>query len=309
MNDTADFGSFTHSFLTSFRDEYVKLPCITFPFLSHRSPQQGDALDTQAMVSLIDDALYLRSLYELSEMTTPIQSPSSWASSAWGSGVRPECKNSYHTSAIISGHIETITLPLRLRRTQEDLASFSGQLNWRGNTPFSHLEGVFPVSTALDVDRGLYDFTAGRLNQKPTSLQFSRRDVTRGLSSVNFSAYNRWSSDPSIQNLFVSRARAPAYPIPTSFPPFFQSSTDDQNQQNQTADSEPSFKPHTVEVLSSANTSAASADLFANYAKLADSSWKRADIINAVGLDRDELKDLANDLWTLGDNFVVGDGS
>lgn len=62
-------------------------------------------------------------------------------------------------------------------------------------------------------------------------------------------------------------------------------------------------------MLSSANTSAASADLFANYAKLADSSWKRADIINAVGLDRDELKDLANDLWTLGDNFVVGDGS
>lgn len=49
MNDTADFGSFTHSFLTSFRDEYVKLPCITFPFLSHRSPQQGDALDVRPL--------------------------------------------------------------------------------------------------------------------------------------------------------------------------------------------------------------------------------------------------------------------
>lgn len=47
------------------------------------------------MVSLIDDALYLRSLYELSEMTTPIQSPSSWASSAWGSGVRPEVGHSH----------------------------------------------------------------------------------------------------------------------------------------------------------------------------------------------------------------------
>lgn len=34
MNDTATFGSFIDSFLTSFRDEYLKIPSIIFPLLS-----------------------------------------------------------------------------------------------------------------------------------------------------------------------------------------------------------------------------------------------------------------------------------
>jgi hypothetical protein len=34
MFDTVTFGSFIHSFLASFRDDYAKLPSLFFPLLS-----------------------------------------------------------------------------------------------------------------------------------------------------------------------------------------------------------------------------------------------------------------------------------
>ena len=45
MNDTSTFGSFTHSFLTRFRDEYTKLPSFSFPILSGVDPQDVDRDD------------------------------------------------------------------------------------------------------------------------------------------------------------------------------------------------------------------------------------------------------------------------
>jgi hypothetical protein len=36
---------------------------------------------------------------------------------------------------------------------------------------------------------------------------------------------------------------------------------------------------------------------------------KRRPVEEAVGIDKDELKELANDLWSLHDNFNDGDGS
>lgn len=43
MNDTSSFGSFTHSFISSFRDELLKMPCLVFPLLSDAVPRHiGD---------------------------------------------------------------------------------------------------------------------------------------------------------------------------------------------------------------------------------------------------------------------------
>ena len=68
----------------------------------------------------------------LSTMTVPIQTPSTWAQGLWRSGLQLDvcetylvithvsvshwarkCNNLYHTSALLSSHIESATLPLR----------------------------------------------------------------------------------------------------------------------------------------------------------------------------------------------------
>lgn len=41
MSDSAEFGSFTNAFLTRFRDDFTKLPCLTFPFLSTLAAASG----------------------------------------------------------------------------------------------------------------------------------------------------------------------------------------------------------------------------------------------------------------------------
>jgi hypothetical protein len=38
VNDAASFGSFTNSFISEFRDDFVKLPIITFLILSEPNP-------------------------------------------------------------------------------------------------------------------------------------------------------------------------------------------------------------------------------------------------------------------------------
>ena len=48
MNDTSTFGSFTHAFLTRFRDEFTKLPVISFPIFSGVDPRHVDPDDVSA---------------------------------------------------------------------------------------------------------------------------------------------------------------------------------------------------------------------------------------------------------------------
>lgn len=52
MNDTTTFGGFTHSFLTAFRDEFMKLPCWTFSMLSDCIPSTLNVDDVCDLASL-----------------------------------------------------------------------------------------------------------------------------------------------------------------------------------------------------------------------------------------------------------------
>jgi len=53
----------------------------------------------------------------------------------------------------------------RLRGTNDDLASFAAQLNWRGTTPFGNLSGIFPVTSSADLDGALFEFSASHLDK------------------------------------------------------------------------------------------------------------------------------------------------
>lgn len=55
MHDTASFGGFTNALLTSFRDEFVKLPCLAFPLLSRSIPGSLDQDDVRALQHYASD--------------------------------------------------------------------------------------------------------------------------------------------------------------------------------------------------------------------------------------------------------------
>lgn len=152
MSDCVTFGGFTDAFLTAFRDEFPKLPSLAFSFLSNASnvpvtaeevwqakhvkhlaltPSYDHSLQPGA-AKAINDALCLLSLENLSTLNVPIQHPSTWKQGGLLENLsldvrlRSSClripspltlymqlRSPYQTSALVSTHIETATLPLR----------------------------------------------------------------------------------------------------------------------------------------------------------------------------------------------------
>lgn len=93
---------------------------------------------------------------------------------------------------------------------------------------------------------------------------------------------------------------APAYPLPTSFPSFFKSP-----RLNASGRGGLLAPTRSAPLFTSVVTGSGTADLFSTYARFVEDCVRRkADV--GVGVDRDELRDLGNDLWTLHDNFADG---
>lgn len=65
--------------------------------------------------------------------------------------------------------------------------------------------------------------------------------------------------------------------------------------------------PKSAAIFSSISTSAATATLLAGYAKFVEDGTKRLSDLETIGLDADEMKDLANDLWTMRDIFAANE--
>ena len=89
-----------------------------------------------------------------------------------------QLRSPYEVSAVLSAHIETATLPLRLGhltvsvclssfasimyyrlKSPTALAQLCKQSNFFGNTPFAELCGAFPVLNAELLDQHTYNFT------------------------------------------------------------------------------------------------------------------------------------------------------
>lgn len=130
MNDSLTYGGFTHAFLTRFRDDFTKLPCLALPVLSGCLPGKMDVDDARAVKKALNDALLLQSLSDLSTLTVPIQPPSIWSSGRWLQGLNLgvcavsfarsgkdahtlQLDSIYQTSALLATHIEDATLPMR----------------------------------------------------------------------------------------------------------------------------------------------------------------------------------------------------
>ncbi|KAG1824274.1 Misato segment II tubulin-like domain-containing protein [Suillus variegatus] len=214
MHDTPSFGGFSHAFLTSFRDEFLKASTLNFSFLSGADPNHAgidNFLDTKR---IINDALCLQSLHQLSDITFPILNPSRWSAleSNLSQGLAYDKHSLYHTSGVISSLVETATLPLRLKGSREDIAMIADHLNWRKCSRLGQLEGTFADMYC--------NFSTG-LSNKDERAVFARRNVTRGLQDQDLAAFDAWRDLSSLQEPLDSSIHAPAYPVPTSFPSIF----------------------------------------------------------------------------------------
>ncbi|OBZ75032.1 Protein dml-1 [Grifola frondosa] len=306
MSDNTTFGGFTDSFLTIFRDEFPKVPSLTFSFLSSYIPGSIDVDDMQGLRAVINDALCLHSLHSLSTTNVSVQSPLSWSSGEWLDELDLNRNSLYHTSALLSTHIESCTLPLRLKNGEDDIASFARMLNWPGNMPFSHLSGMYPLSSTLrleDFDRRVYDFSAIPSTVETEALDplpiFSRINVSRGLSRSDIKVYDDWTAT---LNPLPHTVHAPLYPLPSSFPPFFKPSSP-----HYQASSERPLPSNRV--FSELSTTSLTTQLFSRYARVVqDCMSLQTDVATRMGMEMDDLKELKDELWAVGDAYSGAEG-
>ncbi|KAJ3806431.1 Misato segment II tubulin-like domain-containing protein [Lentinula aff. lateritia] len=303
MNDTSTFGSFSSSFLMAFNDEFSTAPCLSFPLMGDAVPRNVNAVLTR---KIVNDAVYLRELDSLSLLTVPILNPKTW-SQGYGDVNLRISDDHYHTSSILSAHIESSTLPLRLKVNHEDISSISENLNFHGTHRFSQLAGIFPVAsgaTPQDFVRQSFNFSILR-NSSMATVNFARRDVTRGFSASNLQAYNSWYSQEVIKGPFVSSTHAQAYPLPSSFPDIFRNEGILTNHR-QTLHMERNLVLPSASLFTTLSANSRTAEMFADYAKVAQTCVDRRKIGILPGLvdSLDDIKELVNDLWTIHDGYL-----
>ncbi|KAF7969428.1 hypothetical protein HWV62_27377 [Athelia sp. TMB] len=284
--DTPAAGGFTAALLAALRDEYAKLSLLAFPLLSDALAAPLDVDDHRGRRKALNDALVLRSLHELVPLSVPLQSPSTWPKTL--DGVQLNTEDIYHTSALLSAHIESATLPLRLRAGREDLAGFASHLTWRGTTRFAELSG----RSALNPDSRLFNFSSLDSSEAGSDLEFATRDVARGFSLPQTTAYNTWRAEYHLREPFLLSTHAPLYPIPSSFPPIFPPTA-------------PEKRARAVPLFTSLSTIPRTAALFRRHATFVEANLGAG---AAGGLDRDEMKELGNDLWRVCDGYDGEDG-
>ncbi|KAI9441461.1 tubulin nucleotide-binding domain-like protein [Lactarius indigo] len=296
--DNASFGSFCNSLLTVFRDEFPKQPALTFAVLSDAVPGDIDVDDIRRIQKALNDASCLHGLNELSTMSVPLQSPNTWLPGAWSAALTTDLRNHYDTSAILSAHVETVTLPLRLKKNRELLYGLCNKLNVHGNTPFAELSGAFPASSVAVLDSTTYGFTRIQsVLEDKWSPPLHRRNVTRGwteLTRRQFEDFRRLRrATASTQNI--------EYPLPSSFPSFFKS-------QHLNADLIRTprgilTRARSTPMVSTLGSGWALPHLLTQYAEFLRDCLRRKVDWATLDMDEDDARELRDDLWTMRDNF------
>ncbi|KAG0225267.1 hypothetical protein BGW41_004746 [Actinomortierella wolfii] len=157
--------------------------------------------------------------------------------------------NRFHTSAFISAGIDSALLPCRLRRGATLLSDMLGGLNWRNVTKVGSLSVALPFPFGGKNLTPLTGPSTPLLNLSCPKVQlddeiYSHVVVLRGLETQQFAKYSagtpRSPNDvleelldglPIGKSLGDVKVKTPVkYPIPTSFPRFFQGLTPEGHQ-------------------------------------------------------------------------------
>ncbi|KAG2091345.1 uncharacterized protein F5147DRAFT_723891, partial [Suillus discolor] len=264
VHDTPSFGwggGGSHAFLTSFRDEFLKAFMLNFSFSSGTDPNHGGINNI-----IINDALCLQSLHQLSDITFPILHLSRWSTLESSNLLQGLAYILYHTSGVISSLVETAMVPLRHRGSQENIVMIADHLNWQRERMFTDLSGNFLTS----------------LSNKDKHVVFARRNVTQGLQDQDLAAVDAWCNLSSLQEPLDSSIHVPAYPMPTFFLSIFQCT-----------------RLTSIRMASSLVPAPSTSIPLMGYARFVEQTAmrRRSDgVLRSMGLESDNMKELASAL-------------
>ncbi|KAI6048054.1 tubulin domain-containing protein [Pisolithus marmoratus] len=286
MHDTATFGGFSHAMLRSFREEHPKTSIMTFALLSEDMPNMTQIGNVPHTRRIINDSFCLQSLYELCDLAVPILAPQYWKRPAGMPTLYTEPKSIYQTSGILSAIAESATLPLRLRGGLHDLHSYIGHLKWARSPPFAQLSGsLLPGGRVAKAD--VDDAIQLSSHSEESCTPYARRDVSRGFSEQDLNLYESWIGTSELKHPLLLSHHAPSYPIQTSFPGIF-----------------PDSRPKSITLFSSIMTSPSAAVFLSQYATFVQDAVRRKDAaLMGMGLEHDDVKELANTLWEVVDSY------
>lgn len=127
---------------------------------------------------LLNEMLFLTNMSLLSATTIPIGPIDSMSKQAWTEHLSLNSSR-YHTSALIASNIETLLLPHQDRTALLPLFDRLERLNWRGNTPISHMVSAVP-SVETELKQLLHDYTWSRPPKVGREQPLSVTTVVRG---------------------------------------------------------------------------------------------------------------------------------
>ncbi|KAF8986179.1 mtDNA inheritance, partitioning of the mitochondrial organelle [Entomortierella lignicola] len=240
------WGGFATSFLEQLREDYPKSALITYGLSDSQMVRNTTLRERQTCA--VNETLSMTSLSKLSSLYVPVRAPTQSMLNAegWSKNIRMDPSNRYHTSAFISAGIDSALLPgsFRLRRGSIFMSDMIGLLNWRNITTIGTLSVGLPfpfgsrtIPQLIGKNSPLLDLSLR--SENIDDQVFSQSVVLRGLETSQFAKYTTGTQDtprelidnlldtlPIGKSLGDSKTVTPLrYPIPTSFPRFFQGLT------------------------------------------------------------------------------------
>ncbi|KAG0033556.1 mtDNA inheritance, partitioning of the mitochondrial organelle [Podila clonocystis] len=238
------WGGFATSYLEKLREDYPKSTVVTYGLSDDKMGKNTTLREKQT--TLVNEALSMNNLTRLSSLYVPVKAPArqSLVANGWSKNIRLDPSSRYHTSAFISAGIDSALLPCRLRYGATFMPDLVGSLNWRNITNIGTLSVGLPfpfgsksLPQLVGKQSPLFD-----LSTRKTDIDdqvFSQSVVLRGLETKQFTKYAEGTQrtprevvDELLDTLPVGKSlgdiktqTAFRYPIPTSFPRFFQNLT------------------------------------------------------------------------------------
>ncbi|KAG8935881.1 mtDNA inheritance, partitioning of the mitochondrial organelle [Tulasnella sp. 418] len=299
--DTSTFGPLSLSLLEHIRDDFPKLPLLSS--LCLEEPTMGIVAvdDTRRALSIVVDAAILGNLLVWSHsLTVPLQPPSTWMLDSVAHPLSLKLGSRFHTSAVLSCHLESVTFPQRARSTLVDLDTFCRRMNWREDTPLVNISGCLPIHAAAFKSSPivLQDFSSwGRPVRRASSL--SGRIVGRGIPALvtDDEVVKALPNEFSFPLVDINRYQA--YPIPDSFPQFFGPAA------------QLSAPVRMVSCIASLEARSHMYQPLLQMADFVNQFAKRGQVDNEsvvemFGGGREELRDLSENLRQIGENWAGG---
>ncbi|KAI8145038.1 tubulin domain-containing protein [Fennellomyces sp. T-0311] len=229
------FSGFTEGLLHDVRDEFAKTPILCYGLQSTSMPAQERA--KQRVV--LNRSLSMTRILDLCTTYVPLYTPSPAhiRKSKLFPYIHPNCNSLYHTSAILSAAIETVSLAYRVKSNLMTIGDLCYKMNGQGTTRLSGISASLPLpflKDGFDATHNLFKNSiapAIELSKlvldKSSSNVFAEDVIVRGLPRASVHAHDKglYEYTRSLYHKFSHTEprfidNIP-YPLPNSYPQFF----------------------------------------------------------------------------------------